>query len=140
MEQNKQNTALLVMDMQTVIVGMIPNATVLIANVAKAITHARDHKIPVIYVTVGFRKGMPEISLNNKGFAAAKERFAAVDMDEFIKIEPSLAPIAGEVVVAKRRVSAFAGSDLEVILRAFDIQHMVLTRHCYQWRGIINST
>jgi len=27
----------------------------------------------------------------------------------------------------KRRISAFAGSDLEVILRAFNIQHMILT-------------
>jgi len=31
------------------------------------------------------------------------------------------------VTVIKRRVSAFTGSDLEVLLRAFDIRHMVLT-------------
>jgi len=127
MKQNNQNTALLVMDMQAVIVTMISNATSIVNNVAKAITHARDHKIPVIYVTVGFRKGMPEISLNNKGFAAAKERFAAVNIDEFVKIEPSLAPREGEVVVAKRRVCAFTGSDLQVVLSAFDIRHIILT-------------
>ncbi|HMG83341.1 MAG TPA: isochorismatase family cysteine hydrolase [Ferruginibacter sp.] len=127
MEQNKQNTALLVMDMQSGILGMLPNNETVISNGAKAIAHAREKKIPVIYVVVGFRQGSPEINMNNKGFAQNKERFATVDMNEFIKVHPDLAPLAGEVTVIKRRVCAFTGSDLEVILRAFGIQHMILT-------------
>jgi nicotinamidase-related amidase len=127
MEQNTQNTALLVMDMQVGILGMLPNSSEIIGNVAKAIAHARDKKIPVIYVTVGFRQGAPEININNKGFAASKERFANVNMDEFTKVHQDIAPQAGEVTVMKRRVSGFAGSDLEVILRSFGIQHMILT-------------
>jgi nicotinamidase-related amidase len=127
MEQNTKNTALLVMDMQVGIVPMLPNSEAILGNVAKAIAIARGKQIPVIYVAVGFRQGAPEINLNNKGFAAGKERFANVDMAEFMKIHPSLAPQAGEVIVAKRRVSAFTGSDLEVVLRSFGIQRMVLT-------------
>lgn len=38
-----------------------------------------------------------------------------------------LEPLASEVVVVKRRVSAFTGSDLEVVLRASDIDHLVLS-------------
>jgi nicotinamidase-related amidase len=38
-----------------------------------------------------------------------------------------VAPMPGEMVVTKRRVSAFAGSDLEVILRGHRIEHLVLT-------------
>ena len=127
MEQNTQNTALLVMDMQVGILGMLPDVTALISNVAKAIANARDKKIPVIYVTVGFRRGAPEINMNNKSFAAGKERFSNINMDEFMKVHPDLAPLADEITVIKRRVSAFTGSDLEVILRAFNIRHMVLT-------------
>lgn len=127
MEQNTQNTALLVMDMQVSILGMLPDAASIVGNVAKAIAHARSKKIPVIYVVVGFRNGTPEISMNNKGFAASKERFASIDADEFIRIHPDLAPAAGEVTVIKRRVCAFTGSDLEVILRAYGAQHLVLT-------------
>ncbi len=127
MEQNTQNTALLVMDMQVGIVAMLPAAEGLIGNVAKAIAIAREKKIPVIYITVGFRQGAPEISMNNKGFAGNKERFADVNMDEFMKVHPAIAPAAGELTVIKRRVSAFTGSDLEVVLRAFNIQHLVLT-------------
>ncbi|MDP9076866.1 MAG: cysteine hydrolase [Bacteroidota bacterium] len=127
MEQKNENTALLIMDMQVGILGMFPDAAALISNVAKAIANARDKKIPVIYVTVGFRQGSPEISMNNKGFAAHKERFANTDMAEFTRVHPDLAPAQGEVSVMKRRVSAFTGSDLEVVLRSFNIQHMVLT-------------
>ena len=127
METNTQNTALLVMDMQTSILGMLPENAGLISNVVKAIANARNKNIPVIYVTVGFRQGSPEISMNNKGFVASKERFANTDMTEFLKIHPDLAPLPVEVIVVKRRVSAFAGSDLDVVLRAYNIQHMVLT-------------
>lgn len=123
----EQNTALLVMDMQLGILGRLPNANAIIANVAKAITSAREKKIPIIFVAVGFRQGAPEVSPNNKGFAAGKEMFAKIDMAEFMKIHPDLAPADGEITVAKRRVSAFTGSDLEVILRSFGIQHIILT-------------
>ena len=127
MEQNTQNTALLVMDMQVGILGMLPGATALLDKLAKAIATARDKNIPVIYVVVGFRQGMPEISANNKSFFAVKSRMAGVDMNEFAKVHPSIAPQQGEVTVFKRRVSAFTGSDLEVILRAYNVKHLVLT-------------
>jgi nicotinamidase-related amidase len=138
MEQNNQNTALLVMDMQAGIVEMLPDSKAIIGNVAEAIANAHDKKIPVIYVTVGFRQGAPEINMNNKSFAGGKERFANMDMTEFMKIHADLAPLADEVTVIKRRVSAFTGSDLEVILRASGIQHMVLTGIATS--GVILST
>jgi nicotinamidase-related amidase len=127
MELNTQNTALLVMDMQAGTLAHLSDTTALVSNIAKAIANARSKQIPVFYVTVGFRQGAPEISRNNKGFSAAKERFLNVDMNEFTKIHADLAPLPNELTVMKRRISAFAGSDLEVILRAFNIQHMVLT-------------
>ena len=138
MEQNNKNTALLVMDMQAGIVGMLPNVTDLLPKVAQAIAIARENKIPVIYVTVGFRQGAPEVSMNNKGVAAVKERLATVNMDEFTKVHPDLAPEDGELTVMKRRLSAFSGSDLELILRAFGIQHMVLTG--VSTNGVVLST
>jgi len=126
MEQ-KSNTALLVMDMQAGIVGMLPDAAAILGNTAKAITKARERKVPVIYVVVGFRSGSPEIGAGNKTFGAFKERMAGVDMSDFMKVHEGLRPQADEVVVVKRRVSAFTGSDLEVILRAYGVGHLVLT-------------
>jgi nicotinamidase-related amidase len=128
MTQNTLNTALLVMDMQMGIVAMAPAATEILGNLANAITNARKNNIPVIYVVVGFRNGAPEVSdTSTKSFAAGKARFATLNMEEFMKIHPDLAPVEGEVTVVKRRVSAFTGSDLEVILRSFNIKQMVLT-------------
>jgi nicotinamidase-related amidase len=48
-------------------------------------------------------------------------------VQQWSQINADVAPKAGDVVVAKRRVSAFTGSDLEVVLRAKEVQHLVLT-------------
>jgi nicotinamidase-related amidase len=124
--ENK-NTALLVMDMQASIVSMLPVNAAPTSNVIKAIAHARNNGFPVIYIVVGFRQGLPEVSSNNKGFSASKERLANTDMNEWMKIDVAVAPQANDIIVTKRRVSAFTGSDLEVVLRAFDVKHLVLT-------------
>ncbi len=126
MEQTLKK-ALLVMDMQSSIIANLPDATSFVANVAKAIATAREKNIPVIYVVVGFRQGMPEISNNNKGFSFAKERMAEANMNDWMAIHPGVAPQQNDIVVIKRRVSAFTGSDLEVVLRGQNIQHLVLT-------------
>jgi nicotinamidase-related amidase len=122
----EQNTALLVMDMQAGTLRNLADPAPVVANVARAIAIARENGIPVIYVVVGFRQGAPEISNRNKIFAAAKERLAGVNMDDYMKIHPQLAPQPGELVVTKRRISAFTGSDLEVVLRSLSISHLVL--------------
>jgi nicotinamidase-related amidase len=119
-------SAILVMDMQTSILGILPDSSDLKNKTAQAIAHARVLNIPVIYVTVGFRKGAPEVSDFNKGFSAGRARFASSDATEFLKVDPSLAPKEDEIRVVKRRVSAFTGSDLEVVLRAKDIRHLIL--------------
>ncbi len=138
MEQKENNTALLVMDMQTIIVSNLPTASSITESVAKAISYARDNKMPIIYSVVGFRDGMPEISMNNKSFAASKERFASLTTNDQIKIETSVSPSANDIVVVKRRFSAFTGSDLEVLLRAQGIRHIVLTG--ISTSGVVLST
>jgi nicotinamidase-related amidase len=127
MELNYTATALLVMDMQTAIIQNLPDSEKLVNNVAKAISFARAGNIPVIYVTIGFRPGMPEISRNNKGFSATKERLLKTTMESWMKIEDKVAPLPGDIIVVKRRVSAFTGSDLDVVLRSNGIQQIILT-------------
>jgi len=127
MEQNQRETVLLVMDMQSSILKRLTDAANLIGNVKKAIGLARERKIPVIYVVVGFRPGTPEISSNNKGFMTYKQTQVSGNMDEMIKIHPELEPMPNEITVIKRRVSAFSGSDLEVLLRAFSAKNLILS-------------
>ncbi|MFI5915992.1 cysteine hydrolase family protein [Dactylosporangium sp. NPDC051541] len=44
-----------------------------------------------------------------------------------MQIQPEVAPTDGDIPITKRRVSAFAGSDLEMVLRSSGIEHLVLT-------------
>ena len=121
------------MDFQADIVASFPAADA-IANTAKVLDAARTVGIPVAYVVVGFRPGHPEVSVNNKGFAAAK---AAGRLINPVVID-ELAPIEGEPVVCKRRVGALYGTELPVILSAFEADHLILTG--ISTSGVILST
>lgn len=133
-------TALLVMDIQTSFVSRLgDNSKELIASLQGAIGAARAAGMPVIYVVVGFRKDFPEVSSDNKSFSWVKaNRNDFPGLEEPIAIYPAIAPQPGDVVVTKRRVSAFTGSDLEVVLRGFDVRHLVLTG--FSTSGVVLST
>ena len=126
MEQTNNNTALLVMDVQGAIVKNLKDSSLLLKNLSNAIHKARANKIPVIYIVVGFRKGYPEVSANNKGFTTLKSGGRVLDNEEAYRVDSSIAPEAGDVTIIKKRVSAFTGSDLEVVLRSMGIKHIVL--------------
>jgi len=115
--------ALLVMDVQVGIVSRAAQMGDVLTPISAAITAARTATIPVIYVIVDFRPGYPEISPRNKSFSAFTQRQSPPSIME---IHPAIVPQPTEVVVTKRRVSAFSESDLEVVLRAQDISHLVL--------------
>ena len=138
MEKTNQKSALLIMDMQNSIVGRLADSRQLIVHVKKAIAHAREKKLPVVYVVVGFRPGAPEISANNKSFVSYKTMLFSGNTDEMIKIHQDLAPLPEEITVIKRRVSAFTGSDLDVVLRSLEVQHLVLTG--ISTSGVVLST
>ncbi len=129
MEQNNhhQNTALLVMDVQHATVKNLKDSTAFFNSLENAIQTARNNKILVIYVVLGFRKNYPEASPNNKSFSRLKNGVMNLDTEEATRIHESIAPQPDDIIVTKKRVSAFTGSDLEVVLRSFEIKHLVLT-------------
>jgi len=116
------HSALLVMDFQTAIVDRYADGREeLLAAAASAIAAARRRGMRVIYVVVGFRPGFPEISPRNKSFSRLKETGGLAT-----EIHPRVAAAADDVIVTKHRVSAFSGTDLDMILRANDIDTLVL--------------
>lgn len=119
------DTALLVMDIQENIVARYVQTSDYLDRVKTAITAAHVASLPVIYVQVAFRQGYPEVSARNKTFSGIKQR-ADMTGTSTMRIHPAIAPQATDIVVSKRRVSAFSGSDLEVVLRAQAISHLVL--------------
>jgi nicotinamidase-related amidase len=115
-------SALLVMDIQPGILDRVPDPAGFLARAEGAVRAARSHAIPVIHVVVGFRPGMPEVSAQNQSFSGLKAQPPSFIIDP----RPTITPVGSDVVVTKRRVSAFTGSDLEVVLRAGEIRHLVL--------------
>ncbi|MBV9231898.1 MAG: cysteine hydrolase [Chloroflexi bacterium] len=124
MSDTHSHMALLVMDVQEGIVNRFAQTDDFLKRISIAIDAARAASVPVIYVRVAFRQGYPEISPNNKSFSAIKQQQASIMMTR--EIHPAIAPQPTDIVVTKLRVSAFTGSDLEVVLRAQGISHLVL--------------
>jgi nicotinamidase-related amidase len=119
-------SALLVMDVQRAIVDIADDGSGYLPRLCRAVDGARAAGIPVIYVVVGLRPSDPEVSTRNKALSTAA-RVGLFVGDPGTEIHPDVAPQQGDVVVTKRRASAFAGSDLDLVLRAHDIDALVLT-------------
>jgi nicotinamidase-related amidase len=122
-------SALLSMDFQSgIVAAYAADQSDLLDRAAVALGAARQVGMTVIHVKVGFRPGLPEVSSRNPLFAAIKnspahQRLFAGASGE---IHSAVAPEAPEVVVLKSRVSAFTGTDLEQVLRAREIDTLVM--------------
>lgn len=121
------HSALLVMDVQNGIVDRFAKNPQALDPITRAVLIARRAGIPVIFVRVAFREGYPEVSATNKSFTAVVERGGMTISDYSTQIHASLAVRPDEPVVTKLRVSAFAGSDLEFILRSRRIHTLVFS-------------
>jgi nicotinamidase-related amidase len=120
-------TALLVMDVQNGIVGRVPDgADTLLAALGRATAAARSRGLPVVYVRVAFRPGAADVSPRNKAFSTIAGSSPLLVDDPATQIHPAVSPAEQDVVVVKKRVSAFAGSDLDVVLRSLDASSLVL--------------
>ncbi|MBW4078299.1 MAG: cysteine hydrolase [Acidobacteria bacterium] len=120
-------TAVVIMDVQNGIVQRLgERSAAYLDTVVKVRDAARAAQVRVIYVRVAFRAGAPEISDKNQAFTALAGTGGLLEYSNETQIHERLAPRTDEVVVTKRRVSAFSGSDLDVVLRAMDIDTLVL--------------
>jgi nicotinamidase-related amidase len=132
-------TALLVMDFQSDILGMLgAESAPLLQRTAGLIAAARKAKLPVIDVVVGFRPGYPELNLRNASFAAVAKTGRFVVTTPGADIAAAVRPEEGDVVVLKHRVGAFSGTDMDMVLRAKGIDTLVLAG--ISTSGVVLST
>ncbi len=123
------HTALLAMDCQTGIVSVYAKSQDdFIMRASAALGAARTAGMLIVQVQVGFRPGLPEVSGHNKLFAAIK---SSKPHQEFFQgssgaIHPALGPEPADIILTKHRVSAFVGTDLEMLLRANEIETIIL--------------
>lgn len=123
------HTAVLAMDCQAGIVSMYAKPPEeFVARASRVLRAARKAGMLVVHVQVGFRPGLPEVSARNKLFSALKSSPQHQKLFEGAAgaIHPALGPEPGDITVTKHRVDAFAGTDLEMILRARDVETVAL--------------
>ncbi|KAM0430043.1 hypothetical protein ACHAPT_006049 [Fusarium lateritium] len=125
-------TAFIILDLQQGIIPMVGDVDreSYLKRVAQTAQQAREAGVQVIHVRTAFRSAYEDLAKRNKLMGALStmgegmftERHPSVDFD------PAVAPPAGskDIVVTKKRTSAFVGSDLEVVLRTLKIDTLAL--------------
>lgn len=126
---DRRHTIVLALDCQSGVVSVYARPQDdFITRASEVLNAARAVGVSVIQVQVGFRPGLPEVSDRNKLLGAIK---ASKPHQEFFQgssgaIHPLLGPKSDDIVLIKHRVSAFAGTDLDMILRARETHTIVL--------------
>jgi nicotinamidase-related amidase len=133
----RADTALLLMDLQP---GILANYddTDYLPRVDRALAAARAAALPVIWVRVAFRDGYPEVARDNPVFSGISRSGRFIETGADTQIHPDLDVQPQDVLITKRRFSAFAGSDLDVVLRAAGVRHLVLAG--VSTSGVVLST
>src|SRR5690349_19032430 len=112
--------AIVSLDIQTGIVGVYVKDDGYLGRVRGVLQRARSLQLPVIHVKVAFRPNVPEASPRNPFLSAvqASAQHQRLFQGESGAIHPAIGPEETDLIVTKSRVSAFAGTDLDLLLRA----------------------
>ena len=137
---NKATTALLIADFYAEMMNTIPHAVErgVVEKTRGLQQAARDAGLMVCYSATVFRPGYPEISDRNKTFSQRKASGQPAVSDPLQVIHEAVRPMAGEVVAGKHRVNALYGTDLDLALRANNIDTIVMLG--YATSGVVLST
>jgi nicotinamidase-related amidase len=124
MKLDPKKTALLTLDLQKGIFGLLPDSERVLPAAAKAVVFARQNRFRIIHVGLGFSEGHPEIPDFESPFLQVKQNKL------FVKGTPSV-EFHGDIfhpddlVIYKQRVGAFSDNHLEMVLRSRRIEHLV---------------
>lgn len=129
-------TALVLTDLQLAIISGTPLAPSepdavmrfngVVECCAKALAAARRLGMLMVHVRVAFSQGYPEANPSSPMMRFIREKGLLIDGDPGTAFSPKVRPAAGEIVITKHGVSAFAGTPLDQILRARNISAVAL--------------
>jgi len=137
---DRQHTALLIADFYATFMSSLPHAVdrQVVEKTQRLQRAAREARLFVCYCATVFRPGYVEISERNKTFRERKHSGQPATSDPVQLIHPAVLPAAGEVVVGKHRVNALYGTALDLILRANNIDTLIILG--YATSGVVLST
>ena len=97
-----------------------------IARTVDALDAARGAQIAIVHVGNAWRDGHPDVSPHAPWMREAKAAGRSVEDTWGVEFFEPVAPLDGEFIVRKRAVSAFAGTELDRLLRVRDISTLAL--------------
>ena len=116
------NTALIVGDLQRGITEHYGFARQVLPPLKELLPRVRATGALVVHIHTAFRVNRADLPPGNALFTAFYEAG-----DTFHEGSPDLPVHSEDVVVRKRRTSAFAGTDLDLVLRARGVDRVVVT-------------
>jgi ureidoacrylate peracid hydrolase len=127
-----KKTAMIVVDMQSDFVAPgapmeTPTARAMVPTLARALTFCRENGIKVVYTAHVHRKDGCDMGLFDDLWPAIASRTGLVDGTPGADIYPELKPAPGEHVIKKHRYSGFFGTDLDIILREWGIDTVIVS-------------
>ncbi len=125
-------TAMIVVDMQNDFVAPgapmeTPAARAMVPKLAEALQICRSAGIKVIFTAHVHRRDGSDMGLFDDMHPPIASRAALVDGTHGVEIYPELAPQPGEHIIKKHRYSGFFGTDLDIILREWGIDTVIIS-------------
>jgi len=135
LELDLTKTAVLSMDFQKGIIAynVMAQERDVIQKAKTVLSDARRAGLLVIHVVLQFRQGHPEISSRNRMFSVIKQMSLFVIGQEVGRIEESLEPVEGDIIISRPRVNAFYGSDLQTVLTSKGVDTIILMGIATNW-------
>lgn len=119
-------TTLLILDIEKGVLDMTGDNGEYLERLSLTLNAARMNNINVIHVITAFRPGYPESHPSNVSVTGVAAAGLFEEGDPSTDIDPAVAPTDNEVVITKRRVSAFFGTELDMILRCYNTERIAV--------------
>ena len=124
-------TVMIVVDMQNDFVAegaklRSAQAAAMVPRLAQTLKACRDKGIRVIYTAHVHRRDGSDMGLYDDLYSPIADRSSLVDGTEGVEIFNDLAPAPGEHVIKKHRYSGFFGTDLDIILREWGVDTVII--------------
>ena len=125
-------TAMIVVDMQNDFVASgavmeTPAARQIVPKIAEALRICRNAGIKIIYTAHVHRRDGCDMGLFDDLHPPIANRDALVDGTPGVEVYPDLAPAPAEHVIKKHRYSGFFGTDLDIILREWGVDTVIIS-------------
>jgi nicotinamidase-related amidase len=123
-------SALLLLDVQNGLVNLnesLRAQTSVIERIGEAVVAARASGWLIVAVSIGFREGYPDIAPANALFGPVAQSGRFTEGSDDLTLSELAAPGGADLIVRKRRLDAFFGTDLDIVLRSAGITQLALT-------------